>query len=208
MALRSYLDDLIARKEKEPGDDLLSRQLAKTDSRDDVVSLAFLLLIGGHETTANMISLGTLAFLEHPEFLAAIREDPAKTPNAVEELLRYFTIAEFANLRVAAEDVEFGGVLIRAGDGVIGLSNTGNRDPEVFENPDELNIERGARHHLTFGYGSHQCLGQSLARLELEIVFNTLFRRVPELRLAVPADELPFKDDASIYGVYELPVTW
>ncbi|WP_329281669.1 cytochrome P450 [Streptomyces sp. NBC_01451] len=206
--LRSYLVELIARKEKEPGDDLLSRQLEKTSNRDDLVSLAFVLLIAGHETTANMISLSTLSFIEQPEFLAAIREDPAKTPNAVEELLRYFTIAEFANPRVAAEDIEFGGVIIRAGDGVIGLSNTGNRDPEVFDNPDELDVERGARHHLAFGYGPHQCLGQSLARLELEIVFDTLFRRVPGLRLAVPADELQFKDDATIYGLYELPVTW
>jgi cytochrome P450 len=206
--LRDYLDALITRKEQEPGDDLLSRQLGKTPDREELVSLGFLLLIAGHETTANMISLGTLALLEHPEALATIREDPAKTPNAVEELLRYFTIAEFAASRVATEDVELGGVLIRKGEGVVALGNTANRDPEAFDHPDELDVNRGARHHVAFGFGAHQCLGQNLARMELQIVFDTLFRRVPGLRLAVPAGELPFKDDANVYGLYELPVTW
>ncbi|TVT14298.1 cytochrome P450 [Amycolatopsis acidiphila] len=206
--LRSYLDALITRKEQEPGDDLLSRQLERTTAREELVSLAFLLLIAGHETTANMISLGTVALLEHPEALAAIREDPAKTPSAVEELLRYFTIAEFATSRVATEDIELGGVLIRKGEGVIALGNTANRDPEAFEQPDDLDVERGARHHIAFGFGAHQCLGQNLARMELQIVFDTLFRKVPGLRLAKPSAELPFKDDANIYGLYELPVTW
>ncbi|GAA5170593.1 MULTISPECIES: cytochrome P450 [Amycolatopsis] len=206
--LRDYLFDLLEKKAQAPGDDLLSRQLAKQDDREELVSLGFLLLIAGHETTANMISLGTITLLEHPEALAVIREDPAKTPDAVEELLRYFTIAELANSRVAVEDVELGGVLIRKGEGVIALGNTANRDPEAFERPDDFDIERGARHHIAFGFGAHQCLGQNLARMELQIVFDTLFRRVPTLRLAKPADELPYKEDAAVYGVYELPVTW
>ncbi|WAL64997.1 cytochrome P450 [Amycolatopsis cynarae] len=206
--LRGYLHRLIAKKEREPGDDLLSRQLEKTKDREELVSLGFLLLIAGHETTANMISLGTLTLLEHPETLAALREDPSKTLNAVEELLRYFTIAEFATSRVATADVELGGVTIRAGEGVLALGNTANRDPEAFDDPEEFDIERGARHHIAFGFGAHQCLGQNLARMELQIVFDTLFRRVPGLRLAVDAGELPFKDDANIYGLYELPVTW
>jgi cytochrome P450 len=172
------------------------------------VSLGFLLLIAGHETTANMISLGVMTLLEDPVQLAALRADPDITPRAVEELLRYFTIAEFATSRVAKEDIEIGGVLIRAGEGVIALGNAANRDPAAFENGDKLDFERGARHHITFGFGAHQCLGQNLARMELQIVFDTLFRRVPGLRLAVPVDELPFKDDAAIYGLYELPVTW
>jgi len=206
--LRDYLDALITRKETEPGDDLLTRQLEKTGDREELVSLAFLLLIAGHETTANMISLGTMTLLEHPEALAAIREDRSRTPKAVEELLRYFTIAEFATSRVATEDVEIGGVLIRKGEGVIGLGNTANRDPDVFANPDDLDVERGARHHIAFGFGPHQCLGQNLARMELEIVFNTLFERIPGLRLEKPSGELSFKDDANVYGLYELPVTW
>jgi cytochrome P450 len=206
--VRGYLDELIARKEKEPADDLLSRQLQKTPDREELVSLGFLLLIAGHETTANMISLGTLALLENPDVLAAIREDPAKTPNAVEELLRYFTIAEFATSRVATQDVELGAVLIRAGEGVIALGNTANRDPAAFEHPDEFDIDRGARHHIAFGFGAHQCLGQNLARMELQIVFDMLFARIPGLRLAADRDELPFKNDATVYGLYELPVTW
>ncbi|EHR63575.1 cytochrome P450 [Saccharomonospora cyanea] len=206
--LRDYLDELIAAKEKSPADDLLSRQLAKRNDREELISLAFLLLIAGHETTANMISLGTMAFLEHPEKMRRIREDPAVTESAVEELLRYFTIAEFAVSRVAVADVEIGGVLIREGEGVLPLSNMGNRDPEAFDRPDEFDIERGARHHLAFGFGAHQCLGQNLARMELRIVFDTLFRRVPGLRPAVPLDSLSFKDDAVVYGIHEFPVTW
>ncbi|GAA5170596.1 cytochrome P450 [Amycolatopsis dongchuanensis] len=207
-ALQKYLLELVQRKEREPGDDLLTRQLPRYDDQRELVGLAFLLLVAGHETTANMISLGTIMLLEHPEALAAIREDPAKVPNAVEELLRYFTIAEYASRRVAVEDVELGGVRIRAGDGVLPLGAIANRDPEAFDNPDEFDIERGARHHIAFGFGAHQCLGQNLARMELQVVFETLFQRAPSLRLAVPSGELQYKDDGIVYGVYELPVTW
>ncbi|MCA1217606.1 cytochrome P450 [Streptomyces sp. 8L] len=211
--LREYLADLLVRKESEPGDDLYSRQIARQREegavdRERLVSTATGLLIAGHETTANMISLGVLALLEHPEQLALIKADPDRTPPAVEELLRYFTIVETAISRVATEDVEIGGVTIRADEGVIISGLSANRDPAVFENPGELRLERGTRHHIAFGYGPHQCLGQNLARVELQIVFDTLFRRVPGLRLAVPADEIPFKTNASVYGAYELPVTW
>ncbi|MGW0803493.1 cytochrome P450 [Nonomuraea sp. NPDC002799] len=211
--LAVYLDKLIKAKEEDPTDDLLGRQVLKQRQNGGVdhgalLSLAFLLLIAGHETTANMISLGTYMLLRHPESLAALRADPDKTAGAVEELLRHFTIAEFAIARVAVEDVELGGAVIPAGAGVLTLANTGNRDPEVFEDADRFDIERDARSHLAFGFGPHQCLGQSLARVELEIVFNSLFQRIPGLRLAVPAEELSFKDDATVYGMHELPVTW
>jgi cytochrome P450 len=209
----TYLGKLVADKAQNPTDDLLSRQILKQRETGDVdyeglVSMAFILLIAGHETTANMISLSTLVLLQHPEKLAALRQDPSKTMAAVEELLRYFTIAEFGLGRVAVEDVELGGVLIRAGEGVLGLANTGNRDPEVFESADELNLERGTRNHLAFGFGPHQCLGQNLARLELQIVIDTLFRRIPGLRAAVPMEELSFKDESTVYGIREFPVTW
>ncbi len=211
--LRWYLDELIRQKEMHPADDLLGRQLAKrrdagSYDREELVSLAVLLLIAGHETTANMISLGTLALLENPADLAVIRDDPGATPGAVEELLRYFTIAESASSRVATEDVEIGGVLIRSGEGVVALAHAANRDPQAFPEPDKLDIGRTSRHHLSFGFGAHQCLGQNLARVELETVFNTLFRRIPQLRLAARVEDLPFKDDASVYGLYGLPVTW
>ncbi|MFI7448311.1 cytochrome P450 [Nonomuraea sp. NPDC049714] len=207
-ALWVYLAELVHGKIREPGDDVLSRQLADGADPEDVVALALLLLVAGHETTANMISLGVLALLERPEQLAALLADPSRTPMAVEELLRYFTIAEYGNSRVAMDDVELAGTTIRAGEAVVSLSNTADHDPEIFPDADRLKLDRGARNHLAFGYGRHQCLGQNLARLELEIVFSTLFRRVPSLRLAVPAGELPFKNDAEIYGVHRLPVTW
>jgi cytochrome P450 len=212
--LMDYLDRLVATKEAEPTDDLLGRQILKQREErgeadhDSLVSLAFLLLLAGHETTANMISLGTVALLENPDQLEIIKNDPGKTLDAVEELLRYFTIAEFVTARVATEDVEIGGQLIRGGEGVLGLSYSGNRDEAAFENPDELDLERGARHHVAFGFGPHQCLGQNLARMELQIVFDTLFRRIPELKLAAPVDQLPFKHDSSVFGLYCLPVTW
>jgi cytochrome P450 len=211
--LQSYLDNLVTEKEAQEPDDLLGRQIRKQRETGEIdheglVSLAFLLLLAGHETTANMISLGTYALLEHPDQLAALRADPAKTPAAVEELLRYFTIVDFVLSRVAREDAEIAGVPIKAGEGVVALSHMANHDHEVFDDPATLDIERGARHHVAFGFGAHQCLGQNLARMELQIVFDTLFARIPTLQLAEPADTLPFKDDANIYGLYELPVTW
>jgi cytochrome P450 len=211
--LRAYLDELLTRKEAEPGDDLFSRQIARQHEagaldHPGLVSTAFLLLAAGHETTANMISLGVIGLLDNPEQLAAIKADPSRTPLAVEELLRYFTIVETATSRVATEDVQIGGVDIKADDGVVISGLSANWDPAVFENPAELDLERGARHHIAFGYGPHQCLGQNLARLELQIVFDTLFRRIPTLRLATAVDDLKLKIDGGIYGAYELPVTW
>jgi cytochrome P450 len=211
--LREYLGELIDRKTADPGEDLYSRQIAKqradgTFDRANMVSLAFLLLVAGHETTANMISLGVVGLLDHPEQLAALGADPEKMPLAVEELLRYFTIVETATSRVALEDVAIGGVTIAAGDGVVVSGLAADWDPGVFADPGRLDIERGSRHHIAFGFGPHQCLGQNLARLELQVVFETLFRRIPGLRLAVPVDDVPFKSDAGIYGAWELPVTW
>ncbi|HEY3684127.1 MAG TPA: cytochrome P450 [Streptosporangiaceae bacterium] len=213
MELRGYMDDLVTRKEAEPGDDLFSRLIA--NQREDgtldhagLVSMAFLLLGAGHETTANMISLGVIGLLNHPDQLAAITADPAKTPMAVEELLRYFSIADTVASRVATEDVRIGDVTIKAGEGVVVSGLSADWDPQVFANPEELDIERGSRHHIAFGFGPHQCLGQNLARMELRIVFDTLFRRIPTLRLAAPVDDLPFKTDGGLYGAYELPVTW
>jgi cytochrome P450 len=213
MSLREYLDKLVSQKEADPTDDLLGRQVLKQreDGNEDhhaLVAMAFLLLLAGHETTANMISLSVVALLENPEQLEAIKDDHAKTLSAVEELLRYFTIADTATVRVAKEDVEIGGVTIKAGEGILGLGYSANRDPEAFDRPDELDIERGARHHVAFGFGAHQCLGQNLARMELQIVFDTLFRRIPTLKIAAPVDDLPFKNDAAIFGLHSLPVTW
>jgi cytochrome P450 len=207
--LLTYLDELVSRRERDPADDLIGRQLAAgTIEHGDLVSLALLLLIAGHETTADMISLSALALMENPAAAATIRDDPARTPGAVEELLRYFTITDLTLFRVAVADVEVGGQLIRAGEPVILLVLAGNYDPAVFADPARLDIGRDARPHLAFGFGPHQCLGQNLARMELQVVLDTLLRRVPDLRLAVPVADLRLKDDAFVYGAYELPVTW
>ncbi|MFF0751678.1 cytochrome P450 [Streptomyces sp. NPDC004267] len=210
--LEDYLGGLIDRKRTEPGDgvldDLVARQVQEGGpDRQELVQLATILLVAGHETTANMISLGTYTLLRHPSRLAELRADPALVPAAVEELLRFLSIAD-GLLRVAREDVEVEGVVIRAGEGVVFSTSVINRDGSVYADPDDLDWSRPARHHVAFGFGIHQCLGQNLARMELEIALGTLLRRLPGLRLAAPAEEIPFKPGDTIQGMLELPVTW
>ena len=211
--IQGYLSGLVAAKESAPGDDLLSNLIEKyrqagSYDRDHVTGVATILLTGGFETTANMISLGVVALLEHPEQRDMLAADPGLAPRVVDEMLRYFSVSDNATSRVALEDIEIDGVLIRAGEGVIASNAAANRDERAFENPEDLDITRDARRHLAFGYGIHQCLGQNLAHLELQLVYATLFTRVPTLRLAVPVDELAFKTDTSFYGIHEVPVVW
>ncbi|MET9017472.1 cytochrome P450 [Streptomyces olivaceoviridis] len=212
--LIDYLGDLIEHKADHPGDDLLSRVAAEQlatglGTREQCADEARLLLIAGHETTANMIALGTCAFLQHPEQLAAVRDgSPERVEGAVEEMLRYLTVAHMGRRRVALEDIEIGGVRIAAGDGIIFANDAANRDPEVFEHPERLDIDRSARRHLAFGSGPHQCLGQNLARVELQLAYPALFRRFPGLRLDRPLEEIPFRTAMAVYGVHELPVSW
>ncbi|MEU2440430.1 cytochrome P450 [Streptomyces rubradiris] len=211
--LDQYVDGLVTAKESEPGDDMISRLIefnrqTPAVEHSDIVSMSKLMLVTGHETTANMIALGVLALLEHPDQLAAVRAEPELMPRAVEELLRFFSISDAGTARVALEDIELGGVTIRAGEGILPLNNAANHDARVFPDPDRLDVRREARSQLAFGYGVHQCIGQNLARMELEVVYSALFDRIPTLRLATPVEELRFKDDAIVYGLYELPVTW
>jgi cytochrome P450 len=213
--LIQYLTDLVGSKLTNPTDDLLStlavqRVLTGELTRVELAKMGLMLLVAGHETTANMIALGTVALLEHPDQLAALRDtdDPQLVNNAVEELLRYLTIPHMGRRRVALADIEINGQVIRAGEGIIFPNNVANRDPDVFADPDRLDVHRDTRGHLAFGFGVHQCLGQPLARMELQVVYGTLYRRIPSLRLAGPVADIPFKHDAPIYGVYELPVTW
>ncbi|MDT5146594.1 MAG: hypothetical protein QOC58_1239, partial [Mycobacterium sp.] len=169
------------------------------------------LLVAGHETTANMIGLGVLALLEHPDQAAVLRdaEDPKIVANAVEELLRYLSIIQNGQRRIALEDIHIAGEAISAGEGIIIDLAPANWDPDAFTEPDRLYLHRsGAERNVAFGYGRHQCVGQQLARAELQIVYRTLLRRMPTLALAVPVDDIPFKHDRLAYGVYELPVTW
>ncbi|MFD5244430.1 cytochrome P450 [Amycolatopsis sp. NPDC058340] len=213
-ALGEYLGKLIGEKLENPGEDLLSglteRIRAGELTREEAAQMGVLMLIAGHETTANMIALGTLALLEHPDQLALLREteDPKLIASAVEELLRYLHITHNGRRRVALEDIEIAGQVIRAGEGIILANDIGNRDPDVFPDPDRLDLRRDSRRHVAFGFGVHQCLGQPLARMELQVVYGTLYRRIPTLRLATDLSEIDFKHDGSVYGVYALPVTW
>jgi cytochrome P450 len=213
--LLDYLAGLVAEKLADAGHDLISELAAervKTGelTERELASMGVLLLIAGHETTANMIALGTLTLLEHPDQLVALREtdDPKLVADAVEELLRYLTIVHSGLRRVALADIEIGDQTIRAGDGLVMAIDAGNRDERVFAEPERLDIYRDASGHTAFGFGVHQCLGQPLARVELQVVYGTLYRRIPSLRLAADLEQVPFKHDGAIYGVYELPVTW
>jgi hypothetical protein len=212
--LLAYLGGLVKQKLTDPGDDVLSKLATEQVATgamtvEDVAAMGQLLLVAGHETTANMISLGTTALLEHPDQLALVRDgDAALVANAVEEMLRYLTIVHSGRRRVALEDMEIGGREIHKGDGLIAASDIANRDETAFPDPDKLDVTRKARHHVAFGYGVHQCLGQPLARVELQVVYSTLYRRIPTLKLAAPVEELKFKHDMVVYGVHELPVTW
>jgi cytochrome P450 len=209
-----YIQELVARKEREPGDDLISRLV--TDyvatgqlDHDTVAVNGVIMMQAGHETTANMISLGTVALLEHREVFERLgqTDDAAVIANAVEELMRYLTIVHAQVDRVATEDLTLGGQQIRAGDRLLMNLPAGNWDSEFVDSPETFDVARNPRGHLGFGYGTHQCIGANLARVEMQVAFATLARRLPGLQLAVPADELKFKD-ADIYGMKELPVTW
>src|SRR5690349_20073116 len=214
MSLHKYLAQLVEAKMENPADDAVSdlaeRVKAGELSVKEAAQLGTGLLIAGHETTANMIGLGVLALLENPDQAAVLRDtdDPNVIANAVEELLRYLSIIQNGQRRVAAEDIDIAGEVIRAGEGIIIDNAPANWDPKEFSEPDRLYLHRDAAQQLGFGYGRHQCVGQQLARAELQIVFHTLLRRIPTLKLAIPIDEVPFKHDRLAYGVYELPVTW
>jgi cytochrome P450 len=213
LGLFDYFDRLLRTKEEDPGDDLLGRAIVKyrdqgTYDHDYMVQTGTLFVNAAHGTVANMISLSVVALLENPAQLAEIRADPGLTPQAVEELLRYFTVVDTMR-RVAVADIEIGGQKIRAGEGLIALLGAANMDEQFFADPARLDIHRDeVRHHVTFSHGNHNCIGQNLARVELEVVLNTLFTRLPGLRLSKPAAELSYKDTDHIYGIHEVPVTW
>jgi len=211
--LRAYLADL-AEEKKRAGSagDLLGRLAAATGNggltAEELTGAALLLLAAGHETTAQMIGLGTLTLLDHPDAYAALRTNPDNAADTVEELLRYLTIIHFGALRVASADVEIGGQAIRAGEGAIALLSAANHDPGVFSQPDTFDVQRGAQQHMAFGFGIHQCIGQPLARIELRVALTELARRFPDLALAVPADQLIMRSHSIAFGPEHLPVTW
>jgi hypothetical protein len=208
-----YLDGLVAAKVAHPTDDLIGRvardQVATGRlGHDELVSMARLLLLAGHETTANMLALGTLLLLRSPGRLAQLRVDPALIEGAVEELLRYLSIVQLGIARRAVADVTVGGTDIKAGEGVVISLPAADHDPAHFASPDELDLHRTGGHHVAFGYGMHQCLGQTLARLEMEVAFNRMLARLPGLRAADDNDDIVYRDNAIIYGLRGLRVTW
>ncbi|WP_412538311.1 cytochrome P450 [Longispora sp. K20-0274] len=206
--LREYMSGLVRAKRTTPDDGLLSELLDAEDTLTDLeaAGTGLLLLIAGHETTANMIGLGTFTLLSQPERWAELREHPELVEQAVEELLRYLTIVHFGLPRTAVEPLTIGGRDIAAGEPVLLHLSAANRDPAQFDGPEFLDFHRESVRHIAFGYGVHQCLGQQLARNEMAVVFRRLIERFPGLRLAVPAEEVPMRTDMAIYGVHRLPV--
>ncbi|WP_099025058.1 cytochrome P450 [Mycolicibacterium palauense] len=214
-AVFGYMSELVERKEREPGDDLISRLAVDYVAtgqlnRATAVMNALILLAAGHETTASMIALGALTLLDHPDQWARLGQldDPRSSAGVVEELMRYLTIVHSLVDRVAVEDLTIGGQPIRAGEMVLMNLPAGNWDPEFVADPGTFDTSRDARGHLGFGYGVHQCLGQHLARVEMQIALTALARRFPGLRLAVDPGDLEFLGFKEIYGVSELPVAW
>lgn len=210
-----YLDDLIAERENNTGDgdDVITHLVIEQIrpgkiTREEAVLIVNQLLIAGYDNTANAIAMGTLALLQNLDQFDLLCREPALVPAAVNEVLRYATTPQFHASRAAKEDIKVGGQIIRKGEGVIALLHGANRDPVEFADPDRFDIRRDAAHHLSFSYGMHQCLGQSLARLELQLVFKALAERFPSLRLAVPIDEIPFAALGLAYGPTALPVEW
>jgi cytochrome P450 len=212
-AIAQYVAALIERKAVDPGDDLISHlcdeQVANGQmTPKELVAMVQLLLGAGHETTSNMLSLGVLTLILHPDQAADVRGQPDQVRSLTEELLRYWTINHFGRRRVATEDVEVGGQTIRAGEGVIVATDIANRDETMFDHPDRFEALRKPNPHMAFGFGIHQCVGQHLARMEMDVAFTTILERLPGLQLAVPFEELHFKNDLLVYGLFQLPVTW
>lgn len=211
-SFNEYMHRLVAQKRAHPTDDLLSGLIhgdadpALTDR--ELVDIGTILLTAGHETTANMLALGTFALLEHPEQLAALRDDPTLIDGAVEELLRYLSVLHLGLTRVATEDLEVGDVTIPAGDTVLVSVLEANRDPRQWDQPADLDLHRPHHPHVAFGHGVHQCLGQQLARIEMRVGLTEMLDRLPGLRLAVPADEVRLRTDMVVFGVHALPLAW
>jgi cytochrome P450 len=210
-AMTGYFRALLAARRREPADDLLSALIAARDdadrlSEDELLSMAFLLLVAGHETTVNLIASGTLALLLNPGELARLRADRSLLGAAVEELLRYAAPVNNATVRFTGEPVEIGGVPIGPGEVVLVSLSGANRDPARYADPERLDVGRDSGGHVAFGHGIHYCLGAPLARLEAEIAFGGLLERFPDMTLAVPPDALRWRPSTLIHGLESLPV--
>jgi cytochrome P450 len=211
LAARDYMMSLVHRARSNPGEDMLGmlvRDHGAEVTDFELVGIGGLLLLAGHETTSNMLGLGTIALLQRPDQLAAVRDDPDAVGPAVEELLRYLSVVQNAIPRITTTDVEIDGIVIPAGQIVILSLPSANRDPHFIEAPDVLDITRGAPGHLAFGHGVHHCIGAPLARMEMRIAFPALLRRFPGLALAEDIDDVAFHAYNLIYGAQSLQVSW
>ncbi|MGF1238731.1 cytochrome P450 family protein [Streptomyces sp. 2-6] len=212
-AMTQYFADLIAAKRDEPGDDLLSALVGGPHeggdklSCEEMLGMAFLLLVAGYETAANLLSSGTLALLRHPGQLAALRADWSLLGNAVEEMLRYDGPVETTAFRYAKDEVRIGGSVIAPGESIAVVLAAASRDPGRFADPDRFDIRRNARGHMAFGYGVHHCLGAPLARMQGAIAFRTLLERCPRLALDIDEADLVWRPSLMLRGLHQLPVT-
>jgi cytochrome P450 len=211
--LFEYVYEAVVKRKTAPGEDALSVLVTRGQDAErpftdlELVKMAASLLVAGYDTTASMITYGTLALLDRPDQYALLRDDPATVPGAVEEIVRLLGVGA-GLLRVAKVDTEIGGTPIAAGDYVVVAVQAANHDPAQFADPERLDVTRKHNAHIGFGHGPHQCVGQQIARLELSTVLATLPRRVPSLRLAVPFDEVEFKTETAVCGPVTLPVSW
>ncbi|HKN97370.1 MAG TPA: cytochrome P450 [Pseudonocardiaceae bacterium] len=207
---RAYMAGLVARQRTSPGDAMLGmliREHGDDIDDDELTGVADLLLLAGHETTSNMLGLGTLLLLREPDQLAMLR-DPSRVDNAVEELLRYLSVVHTVAPRMALTDVTLAGHHIKAGELVLCSLPAANRDPSLGDDLDHVDVTRAVTTHVAFGHGIHHCLGAPLARMEMRIAYPALFDRFPTLRLAVPFEDVPFRAFSVVHGLSALPVEW
>lgn len=204
----AFFDEIIERKRKQPGDDLISALVNEDLTGEELRNMVTLMLFAGYETTESALAVGVFALLHHTEQLAALRADPTKLDGTIEELLRYLSINQYHTYRTALEDLKLNGEVIKQGDTVTVSLPSANRDPAKFGCPEKFDIDRETSGHVAFGFGVHQCLGQNLARIELRVGLSALLRAFPDLRLAVAADEVPLRLKGSVFAVGNLPVSW
>ncbi|MFB7211614.1 cytochrome P450 [Streptomyces sp. NPDC056255] len=209
MAVRSFMSELMLAKRNEPTDDLFSGLATSDFTDEEIINLGLTLLGAGLDTVAGTFALGAFALLRNPEQYAVLGEaaDSDAVGRAIEEILRYTAVLPVLT-RTALEDVELDGHLIKTGDMITVSTAAANRDADKFGAPDDLDLTRSARGHLSFGHGIHQCVAQQLARVELQVAFPALAKRFPTLRLAVEPEEVPVRDEIAFYGLWKLPVTW
>lgn len=213
-SLFDYFLPFIARKRSQPGDDMISRLALGENERQmsdlEIAIIATILVVAGFDSTTQMIAMSVITLLQHPEALREFKAMGGDVKDAIEELLRFNTgIGGSPMIRRAVEDVKVGDVLVKAGDWIACSISAANRDTQLCSDPDKLDLRRKRVPHVAFGFGSHNCPGQNLSRLELSVVLPKLFARFPRLQLAKPYRDLPFRHEAmAVYGVFELPVTW